>query len=173
MFARLFDSRMYTGMFRRIEPLSRSRADWIQVDVGHRSENRTLVAKHLALVAPLPESSRASILAIGPPSDRFSQAAHEPGQIAETGPNHLDTPRICCKLLTLQFDCSGVAPSWRINPHPARRNLLVAPRGNDIGDDLKDDVQVIAHHCIRMDRNGETVAEHAKTILDPGFPVLE
>lgn len=75
---RLCNAFRSAGVRRGVEPICHPRTDRVQIDIGHGGENRAVVAECLALVAPLPESPFAAVLAIRPSCDRFDQAAHEP-----------------------------------------------------------------------------------------------
>ncbi len=94
-------------MCRGIQSFAEAGADGVEVNVGHGCDQRPFVAEQLAFVAAFPEPPLAAVFAIGAACDRLSEAAHEPGQVAETSTDDVESAWIGEQTLTLELDSRG------------------------------------------------------------------
>lgn len=127
--------------------------------------DRAAIAQRLTLVAALPESPLAAVLAIRPSRDRFDQAAHEPGKTSQTLAQDTDSLRVGEQ--SLAFALAGGVASFarRKKSHPACGDFIVVPCCRFARVDAQHQMKVIAHDRASIDRNGEGIGHE----LDMGF----
>jgi hypothetical protein len=122
-------------------------------------------------LSPLPKPTCDIVLGIRLARDVFVEAAHEPGQIHQAKTPLGEGCGIGQQDLAPLF--VGTFACGREEPDPTIGDLFGAPLLGRIGPDFKHYVQMVAHHRVAHDGDGEELGEEVDAVFDPLTAVIE